>query len=63
MTKQKFSDLDLAYAMDVLTRLTSSIDTYIEKDRWFGFDTLHDQIMESDRLIKKYHKLINKVKE
>jgi hypothetical protein len=57
----KFGDLDLAYAVDLLGRLTESIETYLDDDRWDGIDVMHDEIKESNRLIKKYYKLIKEV--
>ena len=52
--------LDLAYTVDLLARLTESIETYIDDDRWDGIEVMYAEILESNRLIKKYYKRINK---
>jgi hypothetical protein len=51
--------LDLAYTVDLLARLTESIETYIDDDRWDGIDAMHSEILEANRLIKKYYKRVN----
>jgi len=51
--------LDLAYTVDLLARLTESIETYIDDDRWDGIDVMHSEIIEANRLIKKYYKRVN----
>jgi hypothetical protein len=48
--------LEQAYAMDLLARLTESIETYLEDDRWDGIDVVHNEIKESNKLIRKYYK-------
>jgi hypothetical protein len=50
--------LDLAYTVDLLSRLTESIETYLDDDRWDGIDAMHKEIKESNRLIKKYYKRV-----
>ena len=50
--------LDLAYTVDLLARLTESIETYIDDDRWDGIDVMYSEIIEANRLIKKYYKRI-----
>ena len=50
--------LDLAYAVDLLARLTESIETYLDDDRWDGIDVMHKEIADSNKLIKKYFKRI-----
>jgi hypothetical protein len=57
----KFGDLDLAYAVDLLGMLTESIETYLDDDRWDGIDAMHSEIKESNRLIKKYYKLTKEI--
>jgi len=42
--------------MDLLIRLTESIETYLEDDRWDGIDAMHKEIKEANRLINKYCK-------
>jgi cell division septum initiation protein DivIVA len=48
--------LEQAYTMDLLSRLTESIETYLEDDRWDGIDTMHQEIKEANKLIRKYYK-------
>jgi len=50
--------LEVAYTVDLLARLTESIETYLDDDRWDGISVMHDEIKESNRLIKKYYKRI-----
>lgn len=52
------NSLDLAYTVDLLSRLTESIETYVEDDRWDGVDVMHREIKEANRLIRKYYKRI-----
>jgi hypothetical protein len=52
------NSLDLAYTVDLLSRLTESIETYLEDDRWDGIAVMHDEIKESNRVIRKYYKII-----
>ena len=52
--------LELAYTVDLLSRLTESIETYLDDDRWDGIDVMHSEIKEANRLIKKYYKRANK---
>jgi hypothetical protein len=54
------NSLDLAYTVDLLSRLTESIETYVEDDRWDGVDVMHAEIKEANRLIRKYYKRIDK---
>jgi hypothetical protein len=48
--------LELAYTVDLLARLTESIETYLEDDRWDGIDVMHKEIKEANRLTRKYYK-------
>ena len=57
--KQPDNWLELAYTVDLLSRMTESIETYIDDDRWDGIAVLHAEIKEANRLIKKYYKRIN----
>ena len=50
--------LEVAYTVDLLARLTESIETYLDDDRWDGIKVMHDEIKESNKLIKKYYKRI-----
>ena len=52
--------LELAYTVDLLSRLTESIETYLDDDRWDGIAVMHTEIKEANRLIRKYYKQANK---
>ena len=52
----KSNDLELAYTVDLLKRLTESVETYLDDDRWDGIAALHQEIKEANKLIKKYYK-------
>ena len=52
--------LEQAYAIDLLARLTESIETYLDDDRWDGIDVMHNEIKESNKLIRKYYKRLRK---
>lgn len=52
------NSLDLAYTVDLLSRLTESIETYLNDDRWDGIAVMHKEIKESNRVIRKYYKNI-----
>ena len=52
------NNLDLAYTVDLLARLTESIETYLEDDRWDGSEVMDNEIKDANTLIKKYYKLI-----
>jgi len=52
--------LEQAYAMDLLARLTESIETYLDDDRWDGITVMHAEIKESNKLIRKYYKRLRK---
>jgi hypothetical protein len=55
--------LDMAYTVDLLSRITESIETYLEDDRWDGIDALHAEIKEANKLVKKHYKRVNKQHE
>ena len=55
--------LDMAYTVDLLSRMTESIETYLEDDRWDGIDALHAEIKEANKLVKKHYKRVNKQHE
>lgn len=55
--------LDMAYTVDLLSRITESIETYLEDDRWDGIDALHAEIKESNKLVKKHYNRVNKQHE
>jgi hypothetical protein len=55
------NNLDLAYTVDLLARLTESIETYLDDDRWDGSEVMDNEIKEANRLIKKYYKLTKEV--
>jgi hypothetical protein len=48
--------LEQAYTMDLLVRLTESIETYLEDDRWDGVEAMHKEIKEANKLTRKYYK-------
>ena len=48
--------LEQAYTIDLLARLTESIETYLADDRWDGIAVMHNEIKEANKLIKKYYK-------
>ena len=50
------NSLDLAYTVDLLSRLTESIETYVDDDRWDGVDVMFSEIKEANKLIRKYYK-------
>jgi hypothetical protein len=52
--------IEIAYTVDLLSRITESIETYLEDDRWDGIDALHYEIKEANKLVKKYYKRLNK---
>jgi len=51
--------LETAYTIDLLVRLTESIETYLEDDRWDGVAVMHQEIKDANKLIKKYFKRLN----
>ena len=51
--------LEIAYTVDLLARLTESIETYLEDDRWDGVLVMHQEIKDANKLIKKYFKRLN----
>ena len=55
--------LEIAYTVDLLARLTESIETYLDDDRWDGIDVMQKEIKEANKLIKKYYKRIEEEKE
>ena len=50
------NDLELAYTVDLLARLTESVETYLDDDRWDGIDVMYKEIKEANKLIRKYYK-------
>jgi len=58
MDKKQLDPLEAAYTVDLLARLTESIETYLEDDRWDGIDVMHDEIKEANLLVKKYYKRV-----
>ena len=50
--------LEQAYTVDLLARLTESIETYLDDDRWDGIDVMHQEIKEANKLIRKYYKRV-----
>jgi len=60
---KRLDDLEIAYTMDLLARLTESIETYLEDDRWDGINVMHKEIKEANKLTKGYYKRIRELKE
>ena len=52
--------LEQAYTIDLLARLTESIETYLDDDRWDGIEVMHSEIKEANKLIRKYYKRLRK---
>jgi hypothetical protein len=52
--------LEQAYTIDLLARLTESIETYLDDDRWDGIEVMHSEIKESNKLIRNYYKRLRK---
>lgn len=48
--------LEQAYTIDLLARLTESIETYLDDNRWDGIAIMHKEIKEANKLIDKYYK-------
>jgi hypothetical protein len=55
--------LEIAYTIDLLQRLTESIEVYLDDDRWDGIAIMHKEIKEANKLIKKYYKRIRAQQE
>jgi len=55
--------LETAYTVDLLARLTESIETYLDDDRWDGIDAMHKEIKEANKLVRKYYKRIQAEQE
>lgn len=55
--------LEIAYTVDLLARLTESIETYLDDDRWDGVGVMLNEIKEANKLLKKYYKRVEKQKE
>jgi hypothetical protein len=55
--------LEIAYTVDLLARLTESIETYLDDDRWDGIAVMHKEIKEANKLVHKYYKRIKAQEE
>lgn len=55
----KLDTLESIYTIDLLTRLTESIEGYLEDDR-SGTEIMEKEIKEAKRLYRKFHKRIQK---
>jgi DNA-binding transcriptional regulator GbsR (MarR family) len=60
---KRLDDLEIAYTMDLLSRLTESIETYLEDDRWDGVDEMHKEIKQANKLTKGYYKRLRELSE
>ena len=61
MEKNQLDALEAAYTIDLLARLTESIETYLDDDRWDGIEVMHKEIKEANKLVNKYYKRIREV--
>ena len=52
--------LEQADAIDLLARLTESIETYLDDKRWDGIEVMHKEIKAANKLIRKYYKRMQK---
>lgn len=52
--------LEQAYTVDLLGRMTESIEIYLKDDRWDGIEALYQEIKEANKLVRKYNKRISK---
>jgi hypothetical protein len=55
----RMDNLEIAYTVDLLSRLTESIETYLNNDTWDGSEAMDKEIREANILIKKYYKRIS----
>jgi hypothetical protein len=55
----KLDALESIYAIDLLTRLTESIEGYLEDDR-SGTEIMEKEIKEAKRLYRKFYKRMQK---
>jgi hypothetical protein len=55
--------LEQAYTVNLLARLTESIETYLDDDRWDGIQVMRQEIKEANKLVRKYYKRIKKQEE
>lgn len=53
--------LEVGYMVNLLDRLTGSIETYLDDDRWDGIEVMYDEIKESKKLIRAYLKRVQKM--
>jgi len=60
---KRLDDLEIAYTMDLLSRLTESIETYLEDDRWDGIDSMYKEIKEANKLTKAYYKRLRELSD
>jgi hypothetical protein len=60
---KRLDDLEIAYTMDLLARLTESIETYLDDDRWDGVNVMHKEIKEANKLTKAYYKRLRELSE
>jgi hypothetical protein len=63
MGDKMLDKLEQAYTVDLLGRITESIEIYLEDDRWDGVAALHAEIKESNKLLRKFHKRLLKQHE
>jgi hypothetical protein len=51
-------NIDLVVTIDLLSRITESIEIYLEDDRSGIEEVLRKEIKEANRLTKKFYKLV-----
>jgi hypothetical protein len=51
-------NIDLVVTIDLLARITESIEIYLEDDRSGIEEVLQKEIKEANRLTKKFYKLV-----
>lgn len=60
LIEDKMDKLEQAYTVDLLGRMTESIEIYLKDDRWDGIEALYQEIKEANKLVRKYNKRISK---
>jgi hypothetical protein len=55
-------NIDLVVTIDLLARITESIEIYLEDDRSGIEEVLQKEIKEANRLTKKFYKLVKESK-
>lgn len=61
--RKELSELEAVYAIDLLTRLTESIETYLDDERSGILEVLEAEIKEANKLTRKYWKRVRAADE